>query len=297
MNEMRLRTNAKVNLFLRVMGKRGDGYHELETVFHGIGLADEMVITPTLSGVVEVEMKMREDLSAGLPELQDNLAWAAANALIEKGAKNAGVHIAITKHIPIAAGLGGGSGNAAGVLVALNEIWGTSLDATSLVELAGGIGSDVPYCISGGTALATGRGETLTPLPFPAELWLVIGISSKPLYTSDVYEAWEPSESTGDVRSAPITLALGAGDVAEVATLLHNDLEPAIFRLRPELEAKKIALLEAGAMGALVAGSGPTVFGIASEERHAHSIAAGVKAEFDETLVVSTIEACIERVA
>jgi 4-diphosphocytidyl-2-C-methyl-D-erythritol kinase len=297
MPTIHLRTNAKVNLFLRVMGVRPDAFHEIETVFHGIGLADEILITPTSTGVVEVDMRAQEGIDTELPALEENLAWRAANALTAKGAKNDGVHISITKRIPIAAGLGGGSGNAAGVLVGLNELWGAGHDRTSLLDLAGGLGSDVPYCIGGGTALATSRGETLTPLPFPAKLWLVLGISYEPLFTRDIYAAWEPVHPDLDAGSAPMTLALGAGDVPEVASLLHNDLERAIFGKRPDLEEKKNNLLEAGALGALVTGSGPTVYGVARDEAHAHTLASSVESEFDETLVVSSVKGCVERLS
>ncbi len=295
MPAIRMRTNAKINLFLRVMGRRADGFHEIETVFHGIGLADEIVITPTSTGEVEVDMQAAGNLQADMPPREQNLVWLAAKALLENGSKNPGVHVSITKRIPVAAGLGGGSGNAAGVLVGLNELWGSGLDRAGLLAVAGGVGSDVPYCIDGGTALATGKGEALTPLPFPADLWLVLGISYEPLLTADVYANWEPGDPELEVGSAPMTLALGAADIPEVAALLHNDLEPAIFKLRPELEDKKHALLEAGAMGALVSGSGPTVYGVARDRSHAEAIAASVKSDFDEALVLSTSKECIER--
>jgi 4-diphosphocytidyl-2-C-methyl-D-erythritol kinase len=293
---IRMRTNAKINLFLRVMGQRPDGFHEIETIFHGVGLKDDIVLTPTTSGEVEIEMQAAGNLRADMPTFEENLAWLAARALIEQGSQNAGVHISITKRIPVAAGLGGGSGNAAGVLVGLNELWEFGLDRSGLLELAGVVGSDVPYCIDGGTALATGKGEALTALPFPSDLWLVLGISYVPLLTREVYAAWEPSDSKLKVGSAPMTLALGAGDVPEVAALLHNDLEPAIFKLRPELEDKKQELLQAGALGALVSGSGPTVYGVAGDRAHAEAIAASVKSEFDEALVLSTSKECIERI-
>ena len=143
--------------------------------------------------------------------------------------------------------------------------------------------------------MATGRGESLTPIPFPSDLWVVLGLSYDPLLTRDVYAAWEPGDPDLEVGSAPMTLAMGAGDVPEVASLLHNDLEPAIFKLRPELEDKKHSLLEAGALGALVSGSGPTVYGIARDKAHAESIAASVGRDFDEALVLTTSKECIER--
>jgi 4-diphosphocytidyl-2-C-methyl-D-erythritol kinase len=296
MTAIRMHTNAKINLFLRVMGQRPDGFHEIETIFHGVSLKDDIVITPTTTGEIEIEMQAAGNLRADMPTLEENLAWLAGRALIERGSNNAGVHISITKRIPVAAGLGGGSGNAAGVLVGLNELWESGLDRAGLLEVARVVGSDVPYCIDGGTALATGKGEALTTLPFPSDLWLVLGISYVPLLTREVYGVWDPSDSPLKVGSAPMTLALGAGDVPEVAALLHNDLEPAIFKLRPELQEKKQGLLQAGAIGALVSGSGPTVYGIASDRAHAEAIAAAIKSEFDEALVLNTSKECIERI-
>jgi 4-diphosphocytidyl-2-C-methyl-D-erythritol kinase len=221
--------------------------------------------------------------------------FEAAQRLIDRGGINDGVRIAITKRIPIGAGLGGGSGNAAGILIALNEMWGMDLAVEEVLKVAGLVGTDVPYCIGGGTALATSRGEELTALPVRQDLWLVLGLSFDPVMTRDAYEAWRPVESGADVGSAPMTLALGAGDVSEIAALLHNDLEPAIFQLRPELDRKKESMIAAGALGASVSGSGPTIFGVALDESHARSVAAAVAEEFDDAVAVVSQAQCIER--
>ncbi|MEA2448005.1 MAG: 4-diphosphocytidyl-2-C-methyl-D-erythritol kinase, partial [Actinomycetota bacterium] len=148
---LRVRTNAKLNLFLRVVGRRSDGYHELETIFHGIGLGDDIELELTSSGGVEIDMSLDPDLVGDLPTAEENLITRAIEGLVGAGAINAGVKIHITKRIPIAAGLGGGSGNAAGALVALSEAWKLDLDHDGLLPLAAAIGSDVPYCLGGGT--------------------------------------------------------------------------------------------------------------------------------------------------
>ncbi len=290
-----MRTNAKVNLFLSVLGRRPDGYHEVETILHGIRLSDDVEVEPTSSGRVEIDMAFEAPLNGELPQTEDNVVWTVANRLIERGAVNEGLRVRVTKRIPIGAGLGGGSSNAAGVLVALNELWDTQIAPDELSKLAGSVGSDVPYCIGGGTALATGRGEEITTLPAPDDMTFVLGMSNEPLYTRDVYERWEADPDRPSVGSAPITLALGGGDVGEIASLLHNDLEPAIFGLRPELEGKKQLLLEKGALGALVSGSGPTLYALAKDEAHGRSIAEAVEKEFDRTMVVRSQSACIER--
>lgn len=295
MTTHRIRTNAKVNLFLRVLGKRVDGYHEVETILQVIKLADEIEITPTDSGRVEIAMEWLDGVDGELPEEADNLITRAAERLVKEGATKNGMRIAVRKRIPIGAGLGGGSGNAAGALVVLSELWGLGLERDRLAELAADVGSDVPYCIEGGTALATARGEKLTPLPSREQLWFVLGITDEPMLTRAVYDAWDGLPPAEDVSSAVMTMALGAGDAEEVASLLHNDLEPAVFKLKPELEEKKGALVEAGALGSCVSGSGPTVYGLARDRQHAQSVASNVEGTFDRVLVTCSQAECIER--
>ncbi|MDQ3957046.1 MAG: 4-(cytidine 5'-diphospho)-2-C-methyl-D-erythritol kinase, partial [Actinomycetota bacterium] len=290
-----IKTHAKVNLFLRVLGLRADGYHEVETILHGIEMGDEIEITLTDTGKVEIDMSLADSMNDVLPTSEQNIAFHAAQRLLDQGARNEGVEIRIRKRIPIGAGLGGGSGNAAGVLVALNELWKTELNREGLLGIAGGIGADVPYCLSGGTTLATARGESLTPLPSPKTMWFVLGISNRPLLTREVYDAWEANGSTEQVGSAEMTLALGGQDVEEVAALLHNDLERPAFALRPELVPKKQALIDAGALGAAMSGSGPTLFAVASDEAHAQEIAGKVRGDFDSVVVTCSRPECIER--
>ena len=292
---IRMRTHAKVNLFLRVLGARADGYHEVETILHGIKLSDEIEVETTGSGRVDIDMRFADGLQGELPAPEDNVVSVVASMLVERGAMNEGLRVRLTKRIPIGAGLGGGSGNAAGVLVALNELWRTDIGPDDLLAMAGTVGADVPFCIAGGTALATGRGDEVTPLPAPEDLCFVLGMSDEPLYTRDVYEVWETDDAGAAASSAPMTLALGGADVREIATLLHNDLEPAVFKLRPELVEKKAAMLEGGALGALVSGSGPTVFGIARTPEEAPALAERVGSQFDRTLIVGSQSSCIER--
>ncbi len=292
---IRVRTHAKVNLFLRVVGRRPDGYHEIESVFHGISLADDLHVRPSEGDDVEVEMHIENGSTVHAPEREENLAYLAARALTEKGVRASGVRIDIVKRIPIAAGLGGGSGNAAGVLTALNELWTAGLGDDDLNELGASVGSDVPYCLMGGTMLVTGRGDNLTPLPSPRDLHFVLGISDDPLFTRDVYERWDDLGISSDAGSASMTLALGGGEPGEVAQLLHNDLEPAAFSLRPELEELKKVISTAGALGAGLTGSGPTLFGIAQDEEHARDIASKIEDRFDHVEIARSSRRCVER--
>jgi len=291
----RLRTNAKINLFLRVMGRRPDGYHEIETIFHTIGLADSITIRPATNGDVDISMEAEPGSMMGLPRSEDNLVREVARRLIERGARNDGVTIEIVKRIPVGAGLGGGSGNAAGVLASLNELWEMNLDAEALERLALDVGADVPYCLTGGTSRASGRGEITTELPGPPAMWFVLGLSDEPLFTAEVYRAFDLERDAGDVRAAPMSLALGSGDLAEIAALLHNDLERPAFRARPELEKLKQAMSDAGALGVVMSGSGPTLVALARDANHAGELAGRLTPLFDRIVTASSTPKCIER--
>lgn len=289
---VRLHTNAKINLSLRVLGRRADGYHDIETVFHSVSLADEL---SAVASEDPFEVVMRPaGLSIQMPRAQDNIVTKAAALLGEATGKSPRGRIEITKKIPIGAGLAGGSGNAAGALVALQRQWGTNAD---LSALAPELGADVPFCLAGGTALATGTGEQLTRLSEAPEMWFVLGLSERPLLTGHVYEAWSPDGGAGGPPVGEILEVLTQnGSPQAVADLLHSDLEAPAMRLRPELAQKKRGLLEAGALGALVSGSGPTIFGIAADEEHARRVADGSRGNFDRVEVVHSTPACVEDV-
>lgn len=290
---VRMRTYAKVNLALRVLGSRPDGFHEIETILHGVGLFDEIEIAPT-SGKIEVAMSFGPEVEGTLPPDDQNLVRIAAD-LLRGGREDRGARVKVTKGIPIAAGLGGGSGNAAGVLVVLAELWDLNLDRRALLAAAESLGCDVPYCIEGGTALATSRGEQLTPLPQTTPMWFVLGGTAAPLFTGAVYDAWDSLPRPQESSNAAISLALGAGDTREVASSLYNDLEPAAFTMMPELIDKKQILIDAGALGACMTGSGPTMYAIASSKDHARSIAARVEDRFDWVRVVGSQHESIQR--
>jgi 4-diphosphocytidyl-2-C-methyl-D-erythritol kinase len=288
-----MRTHAKVNLFLRVLGRRADGYHEIETILHGIALADDLEVRATSTRSIDIDMGLAPELRGALPSSGENLVTRAARSVAEVAGGRWGAVIKGTKHIPLGSGLGGGSSNAAGTLVALNELWGARLKSDELAARAARLGSDVAYFLEGGTALATSRGEEITGLVSLSMLWLVLGISHDPMLTADVYGAWDALGSAPE-NAAPMVMALGAGDSAAVASLLHNDLEAPAFRLRPVLAQLKEAMLAAGAVGALMSGSGPTIYGIARDGAHARSIAARVDGVFDLVVVTSSHHASIE---
>ncbi|MFP5351042.1 MAG: 4-(cytidine 5'-diphospho)-2-C-methyl-D-erythritol kinase [Actinomycetota bacterium] len=290
---LRVKTSAKLNLFLSVLGRRGDGYHELQGIFHSVDLFDDLVASPSDGDItVHVESEQGEQL---LPELTDNLIYKAALVLRGFTGEERGADLQVVKRIPIGGGLGGGSSNAAGALLALDRLWGSHLDQSTLLELAAGLGSDVPFCIGGaGTSLVTGRGEQLAPLPPPPTLlWFVLGLSDTPLLTPEVYAALTEDEIGVEQSPAPMTMALAAGDVSEVAALLSNDLEAPALRLRPELADARQALLDAGALGAGLSGSGPTLFGVVGDRKAAEAVADRVTDVFDRVAVVCSTPSCV----
>ncbi len=292
---MRFRANAKINLFLRVLGDRPDGFHEIESILHSVDLGDEMEISIESGSGIDVEMILEDGVRGPAPPARSNLIYWAAERMLELSGYSVAIKVVTRKRIPMGGGLGGGSADAAGTLVALNEMLGVGLDVEDLGRLGAAIGSDVPFCIAGGTALATSRGEVLTALPAPARLWFVLGMSRDPVQTHDVYARWRPSQESPPADRSQLMSAIGVGDPAEIAPLLLNDLEPCIFELRPDVRSGTERMVKVGALGSLTSGSGPTVFGIASDEAHAQGIADRARGEFDRVQVVGSRPEGVER--
>jgi 4-diphosphocytidyl-2-C-methyl-D-erythritol kinase len=260
-----VRTPAKVNLALEVLGKRADGYHEISTVLQAIDLFDRLI------------MEDAEDLSLvttdpALPVDDANLVIRAARALGAAAGVRRGARIALDKRIPVAAGLGGGSSDAAATLVALNRLWGLRWSVGRLTELAVGLGMDVPFFLGRGRALGTGRGERLEPLPADGGYALVLANPNFPLSTRESYArvpaGWQ-AEAKG---TRAVMAALRIRSAAELGTALTNHLENVVAPAVPAIGQMKAALLAAGALGAAMSGSGPTVFGVARSLDHARQI-------------------------
>jgi 4-diphosphocytidyl-2-C-methyl-D-erythritol kinase len=274
-----VRVPAKVNLQLAVGPVRPDGFHELVTVFHAISLYDEVTVSETGQRRVTVA----GEGAASVPDGDDNLAVQAVAALARAAgvpprqvprvvseqsgtpaAAGPGVAIEIRKRIPVAAGLAGGSADAAAALVACNELWRTGLSQQELAEVAAGIGSDVAFALVGGTAVGQGRGERLTPALATGQYHWVLAFATGGLSTTDVYRTCDRIREARDIIAAPPRLntelmsALRSGDPAEVGPLLGNELQPAAVSLRPELRRTLAVGREYGALGAIVSGSGPT---------------------------------------
>jgi 4-diphosphocytidyl-2-C-methyl-D-erythritol kinase len=290
---LRARVNSKVNLWLAVRGRRPDGYHDIETIFCGVGLADDVTVRRAPDGVIDVDMRWEGPKERTIRPV-DNIAYKATSALMRVAEERFGVRVEIVKRIPAGAGLGGGSADAAATLLLATELIG--LPRTAAVDVACDIGSDVPYFLHGGIALATGRGERLKPIQTPGEFWLVLGLFDDGLATKDVYDEWDRTRSAVPaLRSDSMVDALQSGDAAAVAGAVHNDLQAAAVGLRPGLEAKVAETMSAGALAACVSGSGPTVYGLASSAGHAREIAARLNRSFDRVVVAASKEASLER--
>jgi 4-diphosphocytidyl-2-C-methyl-D-erythritol kinase len=288
-----VRVPAKVNLQLAVGPVRADGYHDVATVYHAVSLFDEVTVAPAKRDSVGVTGEGADDVPAD----GGNLAARAADALAEavgRGARDASrLAIRITKRIPVAAGLAGGSADAAAALVACNELWHAGLSQQELCELAAGIGSDVAFGLLGGTAIGMGRGEQVTSALTSGAFHWALAFATGGLSTADVYaacdrirasrenrrgEAGEPGPASvpAPVLDNALMAALRSGDPAELGPLLSNDLQAAAISLRPELRRTLAAGRELGAAGALISGSGPTCAFLARDRRHARDLTAAL---------------------
>jgi 4-diphosphocytidyl-2-C-methyl-D-erythritol kinase len=274
-----VRVPAKINLQLAVGPLRPDGYHGLVTVFHAVSLFDDVTAEPAETDTVTVTGE-----GAGLvPENADNLALRAVGALRQALAEGGGgVAVTIAKRIPVAGGMAGGSADAAAALVACNELWGTGLSQGELCEVAGRVGSDVAFAVLGGTVVGQGRGELLTPVPPAAQAthhW-VLALADGHLSTPTVFRALDRQRQGQKVAapelSAELMLALSAGDPARLGAALSNDLQEPALTLFPALRKTLDAGREAGALGALVSGSGPTCFFLAGSADEATDLAAAL---------------------
>jgi 4-diphosphocytidyl-2-C-methyl-D-erythritol kinase len=269
-----VQTPAKINLHLGVGPVGPDGYHPVLTVLQAVSLFDEVVAEPAPDVTVKV---LGEGARGEVPDGPENLAHRAAVLLAARAGVPAGVRLTLDKRIPVAAGMAGGSADAAGALVACDALWETGLPREELHHLAAALGSDVPFALAGGTALGTGRGEQLTPVLARGSYAWVLALASGGLSTPAVYREYDrmleelPDSPELLVPAVPppddVLAALRAGDPAMLGLALGNDLQLPALRLRPALRRVLDAGRELGALGALVSGSGPTcAFLVASAE-------------------------------
>lgn len=269
---------AKINLILRVGAPDESGYHPLVTVFQAVELWDEVAVSPAKSDSLEIHGSV--DVS-GVPTDQTNIVWKAVDALSPVGGQREPLAITITKAIPVAGGMAGGSADAAATLVALNELWSLGLSGPQLADIAATLGADVPFSLMGGIALGEGRGDVLTSLVRKQPLHVVVVTSPLALSTPQVYKTVDERRKGGEGVLAALTNSeidkVTGENLTELAGTLSNDLQPATLQLAPTVQGNLDALSEAGALASLVSGSGPTVFGLCRDATHASDLATALR--------------------
>ncbi|AFK85770.1 MULTISPECIES: 4-(cytidine 5'-diphospho)-2-C-methyl-D-erythritol kinase [Thermoanaerobacterium] len=258
MNKLKAKSYAKINLALDVKGKRDDGYHFVEMVLQSIDLYDKLEFEMCDDIVLECERK-------DVPTDRSNLIIKAAD-LLKREFGGYGVHIRLKKNIPVAAGLAGGSSNAAATLVALNKLWNLNIKLPVLKDLAASLGADVPFCIEGGTKAASGIGDVLQDLETP-HLRLLIVRPSVSVSTKDVYTEYDNLAFIENNYTKNMIDAIRSGSIINICMKLGNDLERVTIRNYPIIGDIKKMMVERGALGTLMSGSGPTVFGIFDDSK------------------------------
>ncbi len=274
---------AKINLYLQIVGDRSDGFHELVMVLQSIELADIVTVRSIGTDAIHVWCD-----NPDVPQDQTNLAYKAANLMIREFpdyfAKFGGVEIKIQKRIPMGAGLAGGSSNAAAVLVGLDLMWNLGLTHSELQELGATLGSDIPFCISGGTCLATGRGEQLDGLPDLHNLYVVLAkYRDLPISTPWAYKTYRQQfgetypKSASDIearkqRSKGMMAAIAQQNLTQIGQLLHNDLESVVLPAHPQVQQLRDRFQGLGVLGAMMSGSGSTVFGLVESYAQAEQV-------------------------
>lgn len=271
---------AKINLSLDVLYKRDDGFHEVEMIMTTIDLADRLELTLLESDEIKIISHNRF-----VPDDQRNLAYQAAVLLKEKFGVKKGVSITIEKMIPVAAGLAGGSSDAAAALRGLNKLWNLGLTLDELARLGSEIGSDVSFCVYGGTALATGRGEIIQELPSPPTCWVILAKPFIGVSTADVYRRLDLS-SMVHPKTSEMIQAIENGNYENVCNHLGNVLEDVTLKLHPEVSQIKDQMKRFGADAVLMSGSGPTVFGLAHHDSRMHRVYNGLRGFCDQVFAV-----------
>ncbi|EEL52577.1 4-diphosphocytidyl-2-C-methyl-D-erythritol kinase [Bacillus cereus Rock3-44] len=275
-----MKAPAKINLSLDVLGKRQDGYHEVKMIMTTIDLADRLELTELSEDRIEIVSHNRY-----VPDDQRNLAYQAAKLLKERFQVKKGVSISIEKTIPVAAGLAGGSSDAAATLRGLNKLWNLGLKIDELAELGAEIGSDVSFCVYGGTAIATGRGEKIEHIKTPPSCWVILAKPHIGVSTADVYGNLKLNRVTHpDVEQ--MVESINSGDYDGICDAVGNVLEDVTFNMHPEVARIKAQMKRFGADAVLMSGSGPTVFGLAHHDSRMHRIYNGLKGFCEQVYAV-----------
>jgi 4-diphosphocytidyl-2-C-methyl-D-erythritol kinase/energy-coupling factor transport system substrate-specific component len=271
---------AKINLGLDVIGKREDGYHDLAMIMSSVDLSDRITVTELDDDAIVIDSD-----SPFVPKNKKNHAYQAAYQIKQRYGITKGVKIYIEKRTPVAAGLAGGSSDAAATLRALNKLWDLQLDLPTLAEIGEAIGSDVPYCVYGGTARVTGRGEFVEPIADAPRCWVILVKPAFGVSTPEVFKQVN-LETIDHVNIDGIATAVNAGDYQGVLNNLGNSLEAITIAKHPEVARIKDKLASAGADGVLMSGSGPTVFALCKQDKQAQRVYNAMKGFCKEVYMV-----------
>lgn len=277
---MLIKAPAKINLSLDVLYKRDDGFHELEMIMTTIDLADRIELELLDENRIVVQSQTRF-----VPDDERNLAYKAASLVKDRFSINKGVAIKIDKNIPVAAGLGGGSSDAAAVLRGLNKLWNLQLSIDELAQLGAEIGSDVSFCVYGGTALAKGKGEVITPLPAPPKCWVVLAKPSIGVSTGEIYKKLE-LENLEHPDTQAMLEAINTSNYEKMCRNLSNVLESVTLNLHPEVKQIKRDMKRFGADAVLMSGSGPTVFALVQHDSRMQRIYNGLRGYCNQVFAV-----------
>lgn len=279
---VRVSARAKINLTLDILGKRPDGYHEVSMVMQSVQLADDVSVRAAADGKITLSCDL-----PGLGAPAQNLAYRAAALLREKCGLESGVAIALRKRIPVAAGLAGGSADAAATLKAMNQLFALGLSDAALCEIGAEIGSDVPFCVLEGTRLATGRGEILRALPSLPPCHIVLAKPAVSVSTAWAYRSYDAARVAAHPDTEAVIAALAARDLTKVAALVCNVLESVTIAAHPVIAEIKARMRRCGALAALMSGSGPTVFALAADAASAARVAESLRQMWDVEVVLT----------
>ncbi|WP_100332730.1 4-(cytidine 5'-diphospho)-2-C-methyl-D-erythritol kinase [Bacillus xiapuensis] len=278
--KLMMKAPAKINLTLDVLYKREDGYHEVEMIMTTVDLADRIELEPLRTDEIRIISHNRF-----VPDDSRNLAYQAARLLKERYHIRSGVAISIEKLIPVAAGLAGGSSDAAAALKGLNQLWGLGLSLDELAKLGAEIGSDVSFCVYGGTALAKGRGEQIQRLPAPPNCWVVLAKPTIGVSTAEVYKNLK-LERLKHPDTAAMKQAIETQNYESMCAHIGNVLESVTLKLHPEVAQIKEQMERFGADAVLMSGSGPTVFGLIQHDSRMHRVYNGLRGFCDQVYAV-----------
>lgn len=281
---IRVKANAKINLYLNILEKRKDNYHNISSIIQNIDLCDDIILFKKKSGIKII----CDDYNVPLGE--DNLVYKSAKLLIKNffELKSLGVLILLKKRIPIASGLGGGSADAASTLIGINKLLNLNLSDNELLKMSSSIGSDVPFFLVGGTAIVEGRGEKITPLVPLIDIWVVLAKPDFQIITKDIYDKYDKIGKPCSHDISEFMEYFGSEDLLKKFSILENSLEKIVEKKYKIITVLKKKALESGALASVMAGSGPTVVSLCEDFNSALRVYSKLSKEVDEVYVVKT---------